>query len=81
MDVYEKDLGRVAKGDPVLIEVDAYPGETFQGRIAYLSNTVQTATRTAEARVEVANLDGWLRPGMFANVEASLRPPPLPTRL
>jgi membrane fusion protein, heavy metal efflux system len=81
VDVYERDLARVAKGDPVLIRVDAYPGETFQGRIAYLSNTVQTATRTAEARVEVANLDGRLRPGMFANVEVALHPHATPSSI
>jgi membrane fusion protein, heavy metal efflux system len=75
-DVYERDLGRVAVGDPVQVSVDSYPGEVFRGHIAYISNTVDHATRTASARVEIDNPDHRLRFGMFATARIALRPAP-----
>lgn len=66
LDIYEKDIGRVRIGADVRTTVDAYPNETFQGKVTYLSNLLDPATRTAQARVEIANRDGRLRPGMFA---------------
>jgi len=66
LDIYEKDLARVDEGDAVQITVQAYPGETFRGQVTYLSNLLDPATRTAQARVEIDNRDGRLRPGMFA---------------
>jgi cobalt-zinc-cadmium efflux system membrane fusion protein len=75
-DIYEKDLALVAVGDPAQITVDSYPGETFRGRIAYISNTLDSATRTASARVEIENSDHRLRLGMFATAQIVLRPGP-----
>lgn len=69
IDVYEKDLGRVRTGAAVDVAVDAYPGEVFSGTLTYVSNMVDPTTRTAEARVELANPDERLRPGMFATAE------------
>ncbi len=66
LDIYEKDLARVGEGDAVQITVEAYPGDTFRGQVTYLSNLLNPATRTAQARVEIDNHDGRLRPGMFA---------------
>jgi cobalt-zinc-cadmium efflux system membrane fusion protein len=72
LDVYEKDLGRVAVGKDVEVRVDAYPEARFQGKIAYLSDVLDESTRTARARVEVDNADGRLRPGMFATAIITL---------
>ncbi|MGH7893283.1 MAG: efflux RND transporter periplasmic adaptor subunit, partial [Candidatus Binatia bacterium] len=72
LDIYEKDLARVAVGTGVEVRVDAYPAETFAGRIAYMSDVLDESTRTARARVELANLNGRLRPGMFATATLSL---------
>ncbi len=66
LDVYEKDLARVHIGDDVRVGVEAYPGEAFGGKVTYLSSLLDPATRTAQARVEIDNQDGRLRPGMFA---------------
>ena len=66
LDVYEKDLAGVRVGADVRMTVDAYPGEIFRGAVVYLGNLVNPNTRTVEARVEIPNLDGRLRPGMFA---------------
>lgn len=66
LDIYEKDLARVGVGDAVEISVEAYAGDTFRGQVTYLSSLLDPATRTAQARVEIENRDGRLRPGMFA---------------
>lgn len=66
LDVYEKDLAHLREGAPVRVTVDAYPGEKFAGKVLYVSRQVDPATRTIEARIEVDNEDGRLRPGMFA---------------
>jgi cobalt-zinc-cadmium efflux system membrane fusion protein len=72
LDIYEKDLGRVAAGTAAEVRVDAYPDERFSGQIAYLSDILDEATRTARARVEVDNRRGRLRPGMFATAIVTL---------
>jgi cobalt-zinc-cadmium efflux system membrane fusion protein len=64
--LFEKDLGRVKTGADVAVTVDAYPGETFQGKLTYIAAVVDKETRTVQARVEVANPGGRLKPEMFA---------------
>ena len=64
--VYEKDLSRVRLGQTVRIRVDAFPAETFEGTLTYLSNVLDPGTRAARARVEIPNSEERLRPGMFA---------------
>jgi len=66
LDVYETDLAKVRVGAEVRVTVVAYPDETFHGAVVYLGNLVNPNTRTVEARVEIPNPDGRLRPGMFA---------------
>ena len=66
LDIFERDLPRVAVGQPVSVTTTAYPGREFPGRIVYVGAVVDTTTRTVPARVEVPNSDGMLRPGMFA---------------
>ena len=71
--IYQRDLGRVAVGDNAVVTVDAYPGEPFRGRIAYISNSLDPATRAADARVEIDNRRHRLRLGMFATAQIALR--------
>ena len=66
LDIYEQHLAAVKVGSEVEITVDAYPKERFRGKIVYLSYLLNPDTRTVDARVEVANPDRRLRPGMFA---------------
>lgn len=70
-DIYEQDLARIHVGDEAKVEVLAFPEREFTGRITYVSNTVDVQTRVARARIELANPDLALRPGMFAYVHAS----------
>lgn len=64
--LFEKDLGRVRVGAAASVTVSAYPGEAFKGKLTYISSTVDKETRAVQARVEVPNSDGRLKPEMFA---------------
>jgi cobalt-zinc-cadmium efflux system membrane fusion protein len=61
---YERDLGNVTVGTPVEIRVTAFPERPFNGQIAFVSDLVDPASRSGEARAPLANPDGALRPGM-----------------
>lgn len=66
INVVERDLRRISPGTTVSIEVDAYPGETFTGRVARVAPILDPATRTAQVEIEVPNQTFRLKPGMYA---------------
>ncbi len=66
----EKDLDAVKPGMTATIRTQAYPGRTFPGRLVLIGAVMDASTRTIEARIELGNPDGTLRPGMY--VEAWL---------
>jgi membrane fusion protein, copper/silver efflux system len=68
-EVYEQDLPMVQVGQTAQVELDAYPGETFEGEVSFIYPTLTTATRTAQVRVELDNPDGKLKANMFAAVQ------------
>ena len=63
--VFETDARMLRVGTTAELTVDAFPGRVFRGRVTFIHPTVDSATRTLTARVEVANPDGRLRPGMY----------------
>ena len=67
-DVYEKDIQYVARGGECLVALASYPKEVFQGKIAYLSDALDPASRTAKLRCVLSNNDGRLKLEMFATV-------------
>jgi membrane fusion protein, heavy metal efflux system len=70
-DAYEQDLGLVAEGDPVRVQVPAYPGEKFAGKVGHIGDVVDPATRTVKIRCIVPNKDHRLKAEMFAKVDVS----------
>lgn len=69
IDLPEQQLGTVKAGQPVYVEVDAWPGETFPGRVAVVGETLDPATRRVQVRCEVGNdRPHKLMPEMFARV-------------
>lgn len=66
--ISEMDYTRVKKNDTVTLTADALPGKTFTGRIVRIYPTIDAATHTFTAEVNVANSDRLLRPGMYARV-------------
>lgn len=72
VDIHEKDLAKVRRGQTATVIVGAFPDQKFRGRITYLADLVDEATRTVKARVEVPNPGRKLKPEMFATVELAL---------
>lgn len=72
IEVPERDLGRIAIGQPASLEVTAFPGERFSGKVGFLAPTVDATTRTLRARIELPNPDGRLRPGMSGQASIEL---------
>ncbi len=68
-DVFEQDIGRVRVGQRVTARLEAYSGQTFDGRVTYLYPTLKTETRSAQVRIELPNPGGRLKPAMYAQVE------------
>ena len=68
VNVEEAQLGQVAEGQPVTLQVAAYPTRTFTGTIAAISPTVDTRTRTTAVRVIPSDESQQLRPGMLARL-------------
>lgn len=65
--VPERDLTRLSVGQPAIIEVEAFPGVEFRGRVLRVSPVVDAATGTIRVTLEV-DRQGRLSPGMFATV-------------
>lgn len=72
VDINEKDLAKVRKGQAAAVKVGAFPDTKFRGRITHIADIVDEATRTVKARVEVQNPGRKLKPEMFATVELTL---------
>ena len=68
--VPERWAGWVKNGATVDLHVEAFPGETFHGKISRINPSVAQDSRTFEAEALLANLDGRLKPGFF--VQASI---------
>jgi membrane fusion protein, heavy metal efflux system len=72
-DVYEKDIALVSRGGDCSVTVASYPKEVFAGKITYLSDALDPASRTAKLRCVLPNLDGRLKLEMFATVTIPTR--------
>jgi Cu(I)/Ag(I) efflux system membrane fusion protein len=68
-EVYEQDLALVKAGDMARVTVNAWPEQSFEGRVALIYPSVGREARTARLRIEIANPDGRLRADMAATVE------------
>lgn len=68
-DVFEQDIGQIKTGARATVRINAYPDQTFEGKISYVYPTLNAETRTVPVRVELANPGLRLKPGMFAQVE------------
>lgn len=69
--VPERHMGQITVGLPAVVNVQAY--ETpFTGRVSRVSPSIDAASRTFPVEVQIANADGRLKPGAFAQAQIEL---------
>ena len=66
LDAYESDLMWLRYGQKVQFTTVSYPGEIFTGTISFIDPILNPMTRTVKIRVNVPNVQGKLKPEMFA---------------
>ncbi|HEY9512798.1 MAG TPA: efflux RND transporter periplasmic adaptor subunit, partial [Rhodanobacter sp.] len=66
--VPQSELSRLRVGQAVNLQLDAYPGRAFTGKLSAINPKVETSTRNVQVEATVANHDKALTPGMFAKV-------------
>jgi RND family efflux transporter MFP subunit len=62
----EQFVSAVGAGQPVNFEVDAYPGRSFEGKVKYISPSLEADRRALTVEAVVPNSSGNLKPGLFA---------------
>jgi len=67
-DVAESAIRFIQVGERIDVELTAYPGETFHGRVTRIADTVDPQTRTIKVRAEMENSKGKLRPEMYGTI-------------
>ncbi|MBY0506491.1 MAG: efflux RND transporter periplasmic adaptor subunit [Bryobacteraceae bacterium] len=78
-DVPETAIRLIRPGEACRIQLSAYPGENFQGRVALIGDVVDPQTRTVKVRAEMPNPGGRLKPEMFGNIQLAERTELRPT--
>ncbi len=66
--VTEADYGRISEGQKITASFNAYPGKSFDGKIVTTDARMSDTSRSIKVRAEIANADGKLVPGMYADV-------------
>jgi len=72
------DAGTNKSGVEQLVEVllTAYPGEVFHGKVTYVGDVLDVATRTMNLRLELPNPERKLKPEMYATIRVHSLPEP-----
>lgn len=65
-------LSGISKGQTAEFTVPAYANRKFSGTVARIANSVDQRSRTMPVELEVANRDGLLTPGSYAQVHWSI---------
>jgi cobalt-zinc-cadmium efflux system membrane fusion protein len=78
-DVPETAIRLIKIGEPLRMELSAYPAETFRGRVTLIGDTVDPQTRTVKVRAELPNADGRLKPEMFGKIQLAEQTEARPT--
>lgn len=65
LEAYESDLPWLHYGQSVRFTSEAFPGETFEGQIAFIDPVLDARTRTVRVRVNLINTESKLKPDMF----------------
>lgn len=66
--VFEQNLASLRTGSGASVTSNAYPGKIFRGHVTYIDPSLDTATRTAQVRIELANPGQMLKLGSYVNI-------------
>jgi len=66
-DIYQSDLPYVKVGTSLELSLPYWPGLMFEGKVIYVSPTLDPESRSMRARLEIPNPDGLLKPGMYGD--------------
>ena len=69
----ESQAGSLQAGQQATARLRALPGKEFTGEVQYVYPRLESATRTASARIVFDNPQGELKPGMYAEVMLAVR--------
>lgn len=76
--VPENQIRLIHIGERVEIELTAFPGEIFQGRVRRIADLVDPQSRTVKVQAEIENPHGRFRPEMFCTIRHTHAWRPLP---
>jgi cobalt-zinc-cadmium efflux system membrane fusion protein len=68
VDLPEQEIDKVKVGQQVIVQVDAYPNESFLGNVSVISGALDPFTRRIQVRCELENEQLKLKPEMYARV-------------
>lgn len=71
----QQAVDQIATGQPVTAHIDAFPNQTFTGKISALNPKVDATTRNIQVRATLKNPDHKLFPGMYARVDIAVGAP------
>jgi membrane fusion protein (multidrug efflux system) len=69
LNIEERDIAHIKKGQKAQIMFDAYPDEIFSGEVSQVSEMVDVQTRTLPIEITIANNDRRLKSGMFCRIK------------
>ena len=70
--VPEVESAFIRVGLPVKFSLEALPGKTFDTTVSRSNGVLDEATRTMLVEADMANADGALKPGMYANIRIAV---------
>jgi RND family efflux transporter MFP subunit len=69
INVIERDYPKIKPGLPAVINTDAFPGQTFSGKVIRIAPLLMEKAREARVEIEIPNERMLLKPGMFVRVQ------------
>ncbi|MEO5804816.1 MAG: efflux RND transporter periplasmic adaptor subunit [Verrucomicrobiota bacterium] len=73
INVPERFISQLKVGQKIQINVASYPDKKFDGEVYFIAEQVDPTTRTAFVKARIPNPELLLKPGMFANLELTLK--------
>ena len=72
-DVFEADMAKIRPGAQVTVSTIAYPGKTYQGRVDWISGSLDPASHTVKVRCAIDNREHELKPEMYATANIAVQ--------